>query len=250
MPRILVIGGSDSSGGAGVFADLKTCHDLESEACAAITAVTAQSNHRQYHSHAMPAPTLRSQLHSVSPDEIDAIKIGMLPNLESIEVVGEFLEGFPSNRVVLDPVFSSSSGGSLSTVEGVAALDESLFHLVGLITPNLFEAERLIGQAGLEVASQTELALACLRLGSPAVLLKGGHYSGEECTDLLALDGGETFVFSRKRIPGGSQVRGTGCRLATAITCLLASERELREAVGEACRYLTAYIESKVEDSG
>jgi len=233
-----------------VFADLKTCHDLESEACAAITAVTAQSDHRQYHSHAMPVPTLRSQLRSASPDEIDAIKIGMLPNLESIEVVGEFLEGFPPHRVVLDPVFSSSSGGSLSTLEGVAALDDSLFHLVGLITPNLFEAERLVGQAGLETAPQTELALACLRLGSPAVLLKGGHYSGEECTDLLALEGGETFVFSRKRIPGGSQVRGTGCRLATAITCLLASERELSEAVEEACRYLTAYIESKVEDSG
>lgn len=247
MPRLLLIGGSDSSGGAGVSADLKTCHDLACEASLAVTAVTAQSDRRHHHSYALPAKTLKSQLLSVSLDDIDAIKIGMLPNLESAGVVRDFLKDFPRNRIVLDPVFSSSSGGSLSTEEGVAALDHSLFPYVGLITPNLFEVTRLLSQVGIGDQSQEELALACIDLGIPAVLLKGGHFTGAKCTDLLALKSGRIFKFSRTRVAGGSEVRGTGCRLASAIACSLGMGKELPDSVRDACGYLAVYIASQLE---
>jgi hydroxymethylpyrimidine/phosphomethylpyrimidine kinase len=246
MSRLLVIGGSDSSGGAGVFADVKTCHDLGCEVFVAVTAVTAQNERRHYHSHVLPKQTLQSQLFALGDSEIDAVKIGMLPNLESIETVRDFLLAHSFGNVVLDPVFSSSSGGSLSTEEGIASLDNRLFPHVGLITPNLFEATRLVKQAGLQAESQGELARACLELGANAALIKGGHYSGEECTDLLATDEGQAFTFSRKRILGGSKVRGTGCRLASAIACFQARGNELKEAVGQACEYLAGYISDQV----
>ncbi len=246
MPRILVIGGSDSSGGAGVFADVKTCHDLGCEVSVAVTAVTAQNARKHYHSHVLPKQTLQSQLFALSDSRIDAVKIGMLPNLESIELVRDFLLAHPFGSVVLDPVFSSSSGGSLSTEEGIASLDNRLFPYVSLVTPNLFEATRLVKQAGLKADSQKQLASACLELGAIAALVKGGHYSGEECTDLLATDEEKIFTFSRKRIAGGSKVRGTGCRLATAIACFQAKGHELKDSVGLACEYLSGYISAQV----
>ena len=247
MPRILVIGGSDSSGGAGVFADVKTCHDLGCEVSVAVTAVTAQNSRKHYHSHVLPKHTLQSQLFALGDFGIDAVKIGMLPNLEAIEVVRDFLVDHSFGHVVLDPVFSSSSGGSLSTEEGIASLDTCLFPCVGLITPNLFEATRLVEQAGLQAGSQGELAAACLNLGANAVLLKGGHYSGEQCTDLLVTDEEQAYSFSRKRIPGGSKVRGTGCRLATAIACFQSKGHELKDSVGLACEYLSGYISAQVD---
>lgn len=247
MPRILVIGGSDSSGGAGVFADIKTCHDLGCEVSVAVTAVTAQNDRKHYHSHVLPKQTLQSQLFALVDSEVDALKIGMLPNLESIEVVRDFLLANCPKNLVLDPVFSSSSGGSLSTEEGIASLDNRLFPHVGLVTPNLFEATRLINQAGLQAESQEELARACLALGANAALIKGGHYSGDECTDLLATADEKFFTFSRKRIPGGSKVRGTGCRLATAIACFQAKGRGLKDSVELACEYLANYISDQVE---
>ena len=246
MPRILLIGGSDSSGGAGVFADVKTCHDLGCEASVAVTAVTAQNSRKHYHSHVLPEHTLKSQLFAVGDSAVDAVKIGMLPNLESIEVVRDFLLAHSFGKVVLDPVFSSSSGGSLSTEEGIASLDHCLFPYVDLITPNLFEATRLVKQAGLRAESQEELAASCLELGANAVLIKGGHYSGETCTDLLVTDDEQSHSFSRKRIPGGSKVRGTGCRLASAITCFQARGSELKDAVGQACEYLASYIAGQI----
>ena len=247
MRRILVIGGSDSSGEAGIFADCKTCRDLDCEVSVAVTAVTAQNARKHYHSHVIPKQTLQSQLFALSDSRIDAVKIGMLPNLESIEVVRDFLIAQPFGSVVLDPVFASSSGGNLSTEEGIASLDNLLFPYVSLVTPNLFEAIRLVKQAGLKANSQAELASACLELGAIAALVKGGHYSGDECADLLATDNEKTFTFSRKRIPGGSDVRGTGCRLATAIACFQAKRNELKESVGLACEYLSGYISAQVD---
>ena len=247
MHRILVIGGSDSSGEAGIFADVKTCRDLDCEVSVAVTAVTAQNARKHYHSHVIPKQTLQSQLFALSDSRIDAVKIGMLPNLESIEVVRDFLLAHPFGSVVLDPVFASSSGGNLSTEEGIASLDNLLFPYVSLVTPNLFEAIRLVKQAGLKANSQAELASACLELGAIAALVKGGHYSGDECADLLATDNEKTFTFSRKRIPGGSDVRGTGCRLATAIACFQAKRNELKESVGLACEYLSGYISAQVD---
>ena len=247
MPRLLVIGGSDSSGGAGVFADLKTSHDLGCDVSFALTAVTAQSDRRHYHSHVLPREALQSQLFAMEDCEIDAVKIGMLPDLESIEVVRDFLLDHSFEHVVLDPVFSTSSGGNLSTEEGIASLNHLLFSKVGLITPNFLEATRLVRQAGLRAESQQEMAAACIKLGAKATLVKGGHYSAEECVDILATEAGETFAFSRKRIPGGSKVRGTGCRLASAIACFQARGLELKDSVGEACEYLAAYIADQTD---
>ena len=195
MSRLLVIGGSDSSGGAGVFADLKTCHDLGCEVSVAITAVTAQSDRRHYHSHVLSEEALQSQLLALGDFGIDAVKIGMLPGLSPSKWFVIFLLAHSFVRVVLDPVFSSSSGGSLSTEEGFASLSKLLFPHVGLITPNFSEASRLIKQAGLRSESQEAMAAACLELGPKAVLVKGGHCSGEECVDFLATDDGERLPF-------------------------------------------------------
>lgn len=243
MKKILLVGGVDNSGGAGILADKETLVTLEAGASAAITAITAQTDEKFHDSHAIPAGILKMQLNSIDSNEIGAIKIGMLPNSETVEVLAEFLDQHRSLPSVLDPVFSSSSGGELCSSHGIECLRSLLLPLVSLLTPNLSEAQHLADLPSADSQDLSSLSNAWLKLGAKAVLVKGGHLPGNICLDLLAQHGKKEVVFERPRIPDGVQVRGTGCRLATAIAWYLSQKKDFPEAVKHAGDFVHAYIQ-------
>ena len=172
--NIAIIGGTDSSGGAGLGADQKTIFDHNCSPHSVISAITLQ-NSSNVRIHPLPRLGLKSQLDSLSELTLDAIKIGMLPDESSVLEVLEFLKKFPNSKVILDPVRFSSSGFELMTTKAWIALKERLLPHVDLITPNMEEAKLLVGAAINERISSLDLAKKCLGLGAQAVLLKGGH---------------------------------------------------------------------------
>ena len=168
MNKILLVGGVDNSGGAGILADKETLVTLGSGAAVAVTAITVQSDDRFHDSHSVPAVILEKQLNSINLDEIGAIKIGMLPHSDSIEVLAEFLTECRTMPVVLDPVFSSSSGGELCSQNAFESLTSLLLPLVSLTTPNLSEALRLTDSQSEDSQDPVRLANECLSLGARA----------------------------------------------------------------------------------
>lgn len=245
MPNLLVIGGADSSGGAGVSADLATINELGGECCTCITAVTAQGKDGFFKSYTIPSSILEAQLQSVKGLQIDGIKIGMLPNRDAVEIVAAFINEISCTTVILDPVIKTSSGKFLSSKDGIAALKETLFPVSSLITPNLDEANLLTSGNCLNYEGVPMLAEKCLSYGSGAVLVKGGHLNTPQCKDLLLVDGGVQKNFIHERIPNGTEVRGTGCRLASAIAYYSACDNSLHFSIEKAIVYLSAYISQK-----
>ena len=245
MNRILTIGGSDTSGGAGVQADIETINELGANTFNIITAVTAQSNENFYHSHPVPAKTLQAQLDSIDCSKIGAIKIGMLPNLGSVQIVKDFLMKTKPIKSVLDPVLKSTSGGPLSTQNGICSVISSLFSLATLITPNSMEAEFFTKITTSNKNDLIRQSQALLEMGPSAVLVKGGHLGTESSPDILAQKNKEVFVFDRKRIRQASNVRGTGCRLASAIAFYLASGIQIFESVEKGTEYLQGYLNTQ-----
>ena len=235
-PDVLIIAGTDSSGGAGLLRDIAVTRDLGIQARCAVTAVTAQSDKAVAQSLSMPPGLVAAQLAaSLSDTPPSAIKIGMLGNADSVMAVASALRG-RDIPVVLDPVLASSSGTALMTRDGVAAMIERLLPLCALVTPNLSEASALAGPA------DDTPALRAGRLrsyGADAVLIKGGHGRGRLSTDIL-FDGHGQQLFSAHRLPGTR--RGTGCTMSTAIACFLASGKDLRQACDAAKRYTHRWI--------
>ena len=240
MPRVLVIAGSDSGGGAGIQADIKTAMALGAYASTAITALTAQDTHGVHAIHPVPPAFIRQQIAVALADPgADAIKTGMLGDAAAIEAIAEALAG---NRLplVIDPVMMAKGGASLLAAGALAAMQKSLLPLATLLTPNLPEAEAM---TGLTITTQAEMHHAAemlLTLGVPAVLLKGGHSDGDTVTDLLATEAG-TVEFTRPRLRT-RHTHGTGCTLATAIACGLAAGMTLPAAVERARNYVQAAI--------
>lgn len=247
MPRLLVIGGSDSSGGAGITADIETISGLGGKCLPILTAVTAQGANGFFHSHAMPAAILEAQLESVADQKIDAIKIGMLPNKVSIKILSDFLEKSTCKSIILDPVMMSSSGSTLMNEDAVNILKDLLFPLVSLITPNLFEANFLTEGNCTDKNEIPIITSKLISLGSNAVLLKGGHLEGAQCTDFFLQSNGNKNTFEHERIKGGTEVRGTGCRLASAISYYLACGRSLPKAISQGVDYLQSYISRNID---
>jgi hydroxymethylpyrimidine/phosphomethylpyrimidine kinase len=240
--NIAIIGGTDSSGGAGLGADQKTILDHNCSPHSAISAITFQ-NSSKARIHPLPRPGLKSQLDSLSELALDAIKIGMLPDESSVLEVLEFIKKFPDSKVILDPVRFSSSGFELMTTQAWFTLKERLLPHVDLITPNMEEAKLLVGAAINERISSLDLAKKCLGLGAQAVLLKGGHDDDPKvCTDILAQQKQGTELLKYPRIDGGTEVRGTGCRMASAIACQWANQGDLLPAVQGAGQYMQNYI--------
>ena len=242
MPNILVIGGSDSSGGAGVTADIEIISGLGGRCYPILSAVTAQGSNGSFHAHIMPSAILEAQLDSIGHQQIDAIKIGMLPNKDSIQSVANFLKQIRCASIVLDPVIKSSSGASLISPDAITTLKDLLFPLVSLITPNLFEANFL---TDLNYTIKKEFSIVANKLlsfGTNAVLLKGGHLVGDQCVDLFLHSSGDEITFEHKKIPNGTEVRGTGCRLASAISYYLASGESMPKAIKQSIDYLQDYI--------
>jgi hydroxymethylpyrimidine/phosphomethylpyrimidine kinase len=240
--RVLVIAGSDSGGGAGIQADIKTITRFGAYAATAITALTAQDTRGVHAVYPVPPDFVGRQI-AVVLDDIgaDVVKTGMLGDAATVEAVCDALarhaDGVP---VVVDPVITATTGARLLTSDALAALKRRLLPMAALITPNVPEAEALAGMSISDVAAMHQAAAAMLTLGIPAVLLKGGHLPGDQVIDLLAtVDGVEEF--SAPRIVS-RQTHGTGCTLASGIAAGLAQGLGLRDAVVRALGFVRAAI--------
>lgn len=240
--RVLTIAGSDSGGGAGIQADLKTFAALGCYGMSAITALTAQNTVGVQGIHPVPAEFLKAQIQSVVEDiGVDAVKIGMLHAPGIVEVVAWAIDHYQLTNVVFDPVMVATSGDRLIANETVQVLIQELFPRVAVITPNLDEAalllERSIPNAdALDIAAQDLLGM-----GVKAVLLKGGHLAGDEVVDVLAQSGKPPHRLASPRI-ASHNVHGTGCTLSSAIAAHLAFGYPLAEAVALARRFILAAI--------
>ncbi|MCU4182256.1 bifunctional hydroxymethylpyrimidine kinase/phosphomethylpyrimidine kinase [Bosea sp. BH3] len=239
----LTIAGSDSSGGAGIQADLKTFAAHQVYGASVIVALTAQNTKGVSGIHAVPAAFVTQQMDAVFEDlDIGAVKIGMLATAELIETVAAGLERHHAKNIVLDPVMIAASGARLLESEAVAAIRKHLFPLATLITPNLPEAAALLDSAIAETdQSVDEQADELAALGAANVLIKGGHGTGDISSDLLRLKGGARQRFNALRVETRN-THGTGCTLSSAIAANLAKGLELAEAVGHAKTYISAAI--------
>jgi hydroxymethylpyrimidine/phosphomethylpyrimidine kinase len=240
--RVLSIAGSDSGGGAGIQADLKTFSALGCYGMTAVTALTAQNTTGVQAIHGVPASFLKAQLQSVLDDiGVDAVKIGMLHSPDVVEVVAWAIDHYGLKQVVLDPVMVATSGDRLIAEETVSVLVRELFPRVQLITPNLDEASLLL-QHPLTAADQLHnAAQALLDMGAKAVLLKGGHLPGDVLCDVLQTPGNDAVVFEATRIHSRN-VHGTGCSLSSAIAAHLALGQSMSDAVAAARAFIRRAI--------
>ncbi|TAJ34224.1 bifunctional hydroxymethylpyrimidine kinase/phosphomethylpyrimidine kinase [Bosea sp. (in: a-proteobacteria)] len=239
----LTIAGSDSSGGAGIQADLKTFAAHQVYGASVIVALTAQNTTGVRAIHAVPRDFVAQQMDAVFEDlAIGAVKIGMLATAELIETVAAGLKKHGARNIVLDPVMIAASGARLLEESAVEAIRKHLFPLATLITPNLPEAAALLGTAPAQSDEAVEeQADKLASLGAANVLVKGGHGSGEMSNDLLLLAGGARQRFNAPRLETRN-THGTGCTLSSAIAANLARGQALPEAVGAAKTYISAAI--------
>ncbi|WP_394523176.1 bifunctional hydroxymethylpyrimidine kinase/phosphomethylpyrimidine kinase [Lacrimispora sp. JR3] len=242
LPSVLTIAGSDSSGGAGIQADLKTITALGLYGSSAITALTAQNTTGVYLTEAVNPKMLARQLEAVFSDiPPQAVKIGMAGNVSSIEVIADKLSCYPKIPVVLDPVMVSTSGGTLLQAEALKTLIERLFPLAALVTPNILETEVLLSPKK-RLLSKRDMEEAASELSGKyqtAFLLKGGHCE-TYADDVLCHDGTLTW-FPGKRIPTPN-THGTGCTLSSAIACGLAKGKTMTESIAAAKEYLNGAL--------
>lgn len=241
-PAVLVVAATDSSGGAGLTRDVQVLADFSVDALCVITAVTAQSDSRVTAVHHIPHAIIRAQVAAAfETRQVGAIKIGMLGTRASVDAVVDSLPRSMSIPIVLDPVLVSSSGGVLLDAGGRDAMRKNLFPRTALVTPNVPEAAALLDA---DVANSEyvliEQAQSLLALGPQAVLIKGGHMSGEQAVDLLV-----SRDHGLRRIPSlrlHATKRGTGCALASAIAAGLASGMSLFDACRQAKRYVVEML--------
>ncbi len=242
VPRVLTIAGSDSGGGAGIQADLKTFTALGVYGMSAITALTAQNTVGVTGIHDVPAEFVAEQIDVVYRDiGVDAVKTGMLSNAEIIEAVADRLALYPIRHIVIDPVMVATSGDPLLRDSARDALRSGLLPLATIVTPNIPETEILSGMAIHGIDDLRRAARALYELGPQYVLIKGGHLEGPEAIDYL-FDGSRFQTFTMPRIQTTS-THGTGCTYASAIAAYLARGFEIAEAVRLAKRYLTRAIQ-------
>jgi hydroxymethylpyrimidine/phosphomethylpyrimidine kinase len=242
MRRALTIAGSDSGGGAGIQADLKTFAAYGVYGMSAVTAVTAQNTVAVTAVHLLPAAMVRAQIDAVLGDlGADAIKTGMLGSAELVRTVVDALGGQARPAaLVVDPVMIAKSGNTLLDPDAVVALRERLLPLATLLTPNAPEAAALSGHEVHSLATAREAALRLHALGPRAVLVKGGHLPGDEVVDVL-YDGHHVHELRGARVPG-PHTHGTGCTLASAIAAGLALGHPLEAAVADARAYVAGAI--------
>ena len=239
--RVLVVAGSDSGGGAGIQADIKTITALGGYAATAISALTAQDTNGVHGVMPVPADFVGQQIDSVLDDlGADAFKTGMLDRIEVIELVADRIGRHPGIPFVLDPVMVAKGGSRLLAKDAVSSLKRSLVLLAGVITPNVPEAEVLSGRTIASLADMHAAAESLLTLGAPAVLLKGGHLHGDRVVDLLATEDG-VEAFEAPRIDS-RHTHGTGCTLASAIATGLAQGLTLRQSVLRGREYVRRAI--------
>lgn len=239
--KCLSIAGFDGSGGAGLQADLKTFSALGCYGMTVLTALPVQNTMGVRSCYEIPLQAIQQQLEAIFDDIVpDSIKIGMLFKQDIVELVANFLKERAINiPIVLDPVMVAKSGDYLLLPEAINALKTHIIPLTTIITPNLPEAEALINTTG----DMQTLAKQLLDLGSQAVLLKGGHQTGQESNDLYLDKNGQTLWLSSPRIDS-KNTHGTGCTLSAAIASYLALGKPLTEACGLAKHYLSRALKA------
>lgn len=243
LPNVLTIAGSDSSGGAGIQADLKTFSALGVYGASVVTALTAQNTHGVRAVHAPDSAFVTAQLDAVFEDiRIDAVKIGMLANADIVRAVAAALRRYQPARIVLDTVMLSKNGHALLSPDAVAALRDELLPLAGLVTPNLDEAAALVGAdaRAFDEAGMRQQGEALRALGARAVLMKGGHLGGAESPDWL-IDETGAYRLGGARIDV-KQTHGTGCTLSAAIAALMTQRPDWLAAVTDAKAYLAGAL--------
>jgi hydroxymethylpyrimidine/phosphomethylpyrimidine kinase len=242
IPIALTIAGSDSSGGAGIQADLKTFAAFGVYGASVITALTAQNTTGVSAVHQVPADFVSAQIDSVFADlDVKAVKIGMVGELATIEAIAGGVTRWSPEHVVLDPVMVATSGDRLLPLEAVEALRQKLIPRAALITPNLPEAAALLDEpvASSEAAIRHQ-GRRLISMGCPAVLIKGGHGSGAESIDFL-FSGDDVIALASPRL-ATQNTHGTGCSLSSAITAGLARGEDLVTAVRAAKAWIDAAI--------
>jgi hydroxymethylpyrimidine/phosphomethylpyrimidine kinase len=241
---VLTIAGSDSGGGAGIQADIKSISANGAYAATVITASTAQNTMGVTDIHGLPLSHIKAQLEAVLSDiEFGAIKIGMLYSAEVIELVRTMLKSYDAKNIVLDPVMVSTSGRRLLSSDAIESLKAFLPH-TSLITPNIPEAQLLLGER-IDLANMESSVKAIAKKFSVSVLLKGGHLeNSERMTDMLYLKAQKRVVVIHNPVVSTKNTHGTGCSLSSAIATHLALGHELEEAVVKSCRYLNQALEA------
>lgn len=243
--RTLTIAGSDSGGGAGIQADIKTFSACGCYGMSAITAITAQNTCSVRDIHPVPIPHIAAQIRAVLDDiGTDAIKIGMLHSSEVIVTVAGLLREYGCDNIILDPVMVATSGDRLIQDSAVATMTKELFPLATMITPNIPEAEILTKQKIDDLDDMVRAARLLSDTFSLAVLLKGGHLEGDRVTDVLwEKNSRQAHYFQSKHI-ATANTHGTGCTLSSAIAAFIAHGYSLQEAVTHARNYLQGALEA------
>lgn len=246
--RVLTIAGSDSGGGAGIQADLKTISALGCYGMSVITALTAQNTKGVTAIHAVPPAFTLEQLEAVFSDiGVDATKIGMLYSAELIEVISRYLRKHQVQNIVLDPVMVAQSGDELLKEKAVSAIKKDLLPLATVLTPNLPEASVLLNRKISDRREMKQAATELASYGSKGILLKGGHLDDAESNDLLYISPEDRFVMIKGKRIATRNNHGTGCTLSSAIACFLAKGHLLEDAVKAAKGYITGAIHAGAE---
>jgi hydroxymethylpyrimidine/phosphomethylpyrimidine kinase len=243
--RVLTIAGSDSGGGAGIQADLKTFAANGCYGMSVITALTAQNTRGVTAIHALPPAFAVEQLTAVFTDiGTDAIKIGMLYSAELIEAVAETLNNYRPRNIVLDPVMVAQSGDKLLQDEAIQAIKEHLMPVADVVTPNLPEAEVLLGQK-IETLQDVQRAARDLSgIGGRSILIKGGHMAESKSNDLLYLTEEDRFCSLEADRIDSQNNHGTGCTLSSAIAAHMARGSDIEEAVNKAKTFIHNAIQA------
>lgn len=245
MKNVLTIAGSDSSGGAGIQADIKTMSALGVYGMSVITAITAQNSMGVQKSVTLSPDLIGEQMESLFSDiDIDAIKIGMVSDIEIIKIIKEKLIKYKAKNIVIDTVMVSKNGYHLLKPEAVEEL-KSLIAISALVTPNIPEAEIL---ANMEIKTQEDIKKACIeiaKLGVKSVLIKGGHSDNDSCTDTLYFEN-NFYHYTTPRIDK-KNTHGTGCTLSSAITSFLAKGKSTPISVELGKKYITKAIENSFD---
>lgn len=242
MKNVLTIAGSDSCGGAGIQADLKTFSALGTYGMSVITAVTAQNTTGVVMVREMDVDIVREQINCLFDDiEIHAVKIGMVSSIEIIETIGSCLQDKGATQIVVDPVMVSKSGCHLLRPESTQALIKVLFPIAEVVTPNLFEAEVITGDKISTIAEMEAAAIKIHDLGARNVVVKGGHLTGD-AVDVMY--DGKSFDYIQGTRINTPNTHGTGCTFSSAIAAHLARGFSVRDAVREAKKYINGAIEN------
>ncbi|WHX98117.1 bifunctional hydroxymethylpyrimidine kinase/phosphomethylpyrimidine kinase [Neobacillus sp. DY30] len=246
MKKALTIAGSDSGGGAGIQADLKTFQELEVFGMSALTAVTAQNTLGVQAVYPMTPEAVSKQIESIGEDMgTDAVKTGMLFNAEIIKAVSEKIDYYHWQNLVVDPVMIAKGGASLLQSEAISALKQYLLPLAMVITPNIPEAEVLTGISIRTKEDKQEAAKRLFDLGVKNVVVKGGHDEDTDVSVDFLYDGKDFSTFTSKRIPT-KNTHGTGCTFSAAVTAELAKGASVYEAVTKAKHFIQAAIEDQL----